>query len=93
MMDRNNLFVRINYRTESNNGNIKEEEMPKNTKIRNGQLNATKYLIGGGVYNRKGGTVIFNAKNLEEVKQVTEEKPLVKNAFMRYDVVVIPKTI
>lgn len=92
-MDRNNLFVRINYRTKDEYNNIEDIKSEHGTKIRNGELNATKYLIGGGVYNRKGGTVVFNAKNLEEVKQVTTEKPLIKDTLMRYDVVVIPKAI
>ena len=92
-MDRENLFVRINYRTENRNSDIDEVKNITNTKIRNGEVGSSKYLIGSGVYSRKGGTVVFKAKNLEEIKQVTAEKPLIKDAVIRYDVVIIPKTI
>lgn len=92
-MDNNNLFVTINYRTgDKLNKNIENIAAPR-TKIRNGEVNATKYLIGGGVYNKNGGTVVFKAKNLEEIKQVTSDYPLIKDAFMKYDVVIIPKTV
>ncbi len=90
-MESDNLFVRINYRTNEIES-FKNEER-NNTKIRNGEISSSKYLIGSGVYSRKGGTIVFKAKNLEEVKQVTEEKPLIKDALIRYDVVIIPKTI
>lgn len=91
-MDNNNLFVTINYKKDkfnmSNGDNISHR-----TTIRNGEVNSSKYLIGGGVYNKNGGTVVFKAKNLEEIKQITLERPLIKDAFMKYDVVIIPKTI
>lgn len=92
-MDNNNLFVTINYRAKDKLNIIKEDTDVRRTRIRNGEVNATKYLIGGGVYNKNGGTVVFKAKNLEEIKQVTSERPLVKDAFMKYDVVIIPKTV
>ncbi len=64
-----------------------------NTKVNNGDINSNKYLIGGGVYNRRGGIVVFTAKNLEEVKEVTKDKSLVKDVSFTYNVAVIPKSI
>lgn len=83
-----NLFVRINYK----NGKI-DKVLQSNTKVNNGNINSNKYLIGGGVYNRKGGIVVFTAKNLEEVKEVTKDKPLLKDVSFTYNVAVIPKGI
>lgn len=87
-MDEYNIFVRINYRDSEKN-----EGLVAKTRVNNGDVKSTKYLIGGGVYNRKGGTVIFTAKNLEEVKQVTKDSTLLKNLSMNYNVGVIPKGI
>lgn len=89
-MDKYNVFVRINYTSVESE---KEEVKPGGTRVNNGRVSGNKYLIGGGVYNRKGGTVIFSAKNLEEVKHVTVDKPLLKNASINYNVAFIPKGI
>ncbi|WP_035795760.1 hypothetical protein [Clostridium akagii] len=82
----NNIFVRISY----NNANV---DNLKSTKIRNGEINANKYLIAGGFYNKNGGSMVFKAKSLEEVRQITEGKPLIENANMRYDVVILPQNL
>jgi hypothetical protein len=82
----NNIFVRISY------NNVKGENF-KSTKIRNGEIKSNKYLIAGGFYNKNGGTMVFKAKSLEEVRQITERKPLIKNASMRYDVVILPQKV
>lgn len=87
-MDEYNLFVRINYKASEN-----DRIVSSNTRVNNGNVNSKKYLIGGGVLNRKGGTVIFTAKNLEEVKQITQNKSLLKNISMNYNVAVIPKGV
>lgn len=87
-MDEYNLFVRINYKASENDSVISS-----NTRVNNTKVNANKYLIGGGVLNRKGGTVVFTAKSLEEVKQLTDDKSLLKNISMNYNVAVIPKGI
>lgn len=87
-MDEYNIFVRINYSDLE-----KSQAAVGRTRVNNNEVKATKYLIGGGVYNRKGGTVIFTAKSLEEVKQVTKDGTLLKNLSMNYNVGVIPKGI
>lgn len=89
-MDKYNVFVRINYKSLESE---KEEIQPNRTRVNNGKVIGSKYLIGGGVYNRKGGTVVFSAKSLEEVKHVTVDKPLLKNASINYNVALIPKGI
>ncbi len=89
-MDKYNVFVRINYTSVEAE---KEEIKISGTRVNNGKVSGSKYLIGGGVYNRKGGTVVFSAKSLEEVKHVTVDKPLLKNASINYNVALIPKGI
>ncbi|MCT8977108.1 hypothetical protein N4T77_10880 [Clostridium sp. CX1] len=86
-MDNYNIFVRINYKT------AEREEAICRTRVNNGNIKSSRYLIGGGVYNRRGGTVIFTAKNLEEVQSITKERPLLKDLSMNYNVAVIPKEI
>lgn len=85
-MNEYNIYVRINYKTLGNG----EEVSVGRTRVNNGNVSSSRYLIGGGVYNRNGGSVIFTAKNLEEVKQVTVDKP---HMSMNYNVAVIPKGI
>ncbi|SMC27137.1 hypothetical protein SAMN02745134_03062 [Clostridium acidisoli DSM 12555] len=85
-MEKNNLFVRISY------NNIAQDGV-KSTKIRNSDIKANKYLIAGGFYNKNRGTLVFKAKDMEEVRQITEKNPLSKNLSMRYDVVILPKNV
>lgn len=85
-MDEYNLFVRINYKALENS----EKVAIGRTKVNNGKITSSRYLIGGGVYNRNGGSVIFTAKNIEEVKQITVNK---RDMSMNYNVAVIPKGI
>ncbi|MCH5138218.1 hypothetical protein JMF89_13535 [Clostridiaceae bacterium UIB06] len=85
-MDEYNIFVRINYNTMEN----REKVTVGRTKVNNGKVSSSRYLIGGGVYNKNGGSVVFTAKSLEEIKQITINKP---DMSMNYNVAVIPKGI
>ncbi|PJI07913.1 MULTISPECIES: hypothetical protein [Clostridium] len=97
-MDKNNIFLRISYSAEE----IKDmcdnqfavDIKNKKTRIRNHKSESKKYLIAGGVYNRKGGTVFFSVKNMNDIGKVTTtDKPFVKNCFMKYDVYIIPESL
>ena len=57
-MNEYNLYVKINYKTLGNG----EEVAVGRTRVNNGKVSSSRYLIGGGVYNRNGGSVIFTAK-------------------------------
>lgn len=98
-MDSNNIFVRISYRTkdkENSQLNRVEDNIPveTKTKVRNCPINSNKYMICGGIYNRKGGTIFFSAKNLKEVSEVTEGKrAFVKDSLIKYDVFIVPKAL
>lgn len=88
-MDKYNIFISINYKDKKS----ENKQLINRTRVNNNAINSSRYLIGGGFYNRKGGTVIFTAKSLEEVKQITIDKPLLKNIDMKYNVAVIPKKV
>jgi hypothetical protein len=85
-MDEYNIFVRINYNAMEN----REKVAVGRTKVNNGKISSSRYLIGGGVYNKNGGSVVFTAKSLEEIKQITVNK---RDMSMNYNVAVIPKGI
>jgi hypothetical protein len=88
-MSNYNIFVSINYKGD------KSEELYKKTKVNNFNINSNKYLIGGGIYNsKKGGKIVFTAKTLQEINQITKKKPLLKdNIPMKYSIAFIPKKI
>lgn len=86
-MDKYNLFVRINYRA----NNI--EQVKNNTRINNIKTTSSKYLIGSGILNKNGGNVIFTARTLNEVQQITMNNNFLKDSTMSYKVAMIPKEI
>ncbi|MFL0251976.1 hypothetical protein ACJDT4_16270 [Clostridium neuense] len=93
-MDENNIFVRLSYKCKDENKNSEVEKKGLKTKIRNSSIPSQKYMIGGGVYNRKGGTIFFAAKNLKEVNEVTKNKDaFVKNSLVKYHIFIVPKTL
>lgn len=93
-MDENNIFVRISYKCKDESKNNEPEKSELKTKVRNCNISSQKYMIGGGVYNRKGGTVFFAAKNLKEANDVTQNKnSFVKNSLVKYDIFIVPKTL
>lgn len=85
-MNEYNLYVKINYKTIENT----EKVAVGGTKVNNGKISSSRYLIGGGVYNKNGGSVIFTAKSLEEIKQITANK---RDMSMNYNVAMIPKGV
>lgn len=93
-MDENNIFVRLSYKCKDGNENNKYPKDELKTKVRNCNISSQKYMIGGGVYNRKGGTVFFAAKNLKEANEVTQSKnSFVKNSLVKYHIFIVPKTL
>ncbi|WP_446899123.1 hypothetical protein ACSVC9_04290 [Clostridium sp. LBM24168] len=80
-----NLFVNINYNDHSK---IRKKN---NVKVNNISINSGKYIIGSGIINKRGGSIIYTAKNMEEVRQVTRNKVLFKNSPMNYRIAFIPK--
>ncbi|AAK78419.1 hypothetical protein BJV85_003578 [Clostridium acetobutylicum] len=98
-MDKNNIFLRISYTSEElkqicNNELEKNNKSNEKTTIRNHRNKSQKYLIGGGVYNRKGGTIFFSLRDMSDIEKITNnDKPFVKDCSMKYDVFIVPKSL
>lgn len=71
----NNLYICINYKAR---GEIKGEDY--NLSIKKEAINTSnKYLIGGGVYHRNGGKLVYKARNMKEAREFAE-----KNVFNKH---------
>ncbi|MCH3963243.1 MAG: hypothetical protein LKE46_03135 [Clostridium sp.] len=82
-----NLFVSINY----NDGS---RIVSKNSlKVNNANVNSGKYIVGSGIINKRRGSIIYTAKTMNEVKQVTENTGLSKNIPIKYKIAFIPKEL
>lgn len=93
-MDENNIFVRISYKCNDENKNNELQKNNLKTRVRNYSTSSQKYMIGGGIYNRKGGTVFFAAKDLKEANDMTQSKnSFVKNSLVNYHIFIVPKTL
>lgn len=87
-MDKYNIFVVINY-NDSNKGKYRVK-----TKVNNKRIISRKYLVGGGIYNKKaGGIMFFTSKDLAEIQKVTYKKTFMKNINFNYNVAAIPDSI
>lgn len=65
------IFVKINYKLdEESKKTIREKN------VKNKEMSLSKYLWCGGTYNKNGGTLIFQANNLEEAQRIISENPL-----------------
>ncbi|AZR73454.1 hypothetical protein BBF96_08700 [Anoxybacter fermentans] len=89
------LFVRIDYRIEGTEfGPTDFDDHINYIK----DIASERYCIGGGFCNKDGGMIIFEAKNLEEAKQIADNDPLMKRNLYKYelfewDLVVLSKEI
>ncbi|MDP4145297.1 MAG: hypothetical protein Q8936_12575 [Bacillota bacterium] len=89
---RDNLFVRINFKAEDSNDTNDSNDKTgySGAHINHTDIKATKYLIGGGFYNKNSGSIVFKARDLNEVNQITNNNPLIKNKKYKYDLVILP---
>jgi uncharacterized protein len=76
-MEKNNLFIRINYKAEGNYSELVRDEELKNYT----NNNPNKYLICRGVCNKNGGTIIFKARDFKEAEEMLNNNPLTKSAI------------
>lgn len=83
MDDVNQLFIRINYKTEGASPDGRKGKINQVQYI--AHQNASKYLIGGGFINKNRGSIILKAKNLEEAKELANHNKLIKNDLYNYD--------
>lgn len=76
------LFVRIDYK--NSNSNFKSKDFEEHVQYLK-TIASERYLIGGGFNNTKGGMVIFEAKDINEAKKITEKDPLIQKDFYRFE--------
>ncbi|WP_125154335.1 hypothetical protein [Clostridium rectalis] len=72
----NKLFIKIYYNAEGKNLN----EI------------TSKYLIGGGFYNKEGGHFTFKARDLSEAKDIARDISC-KNALKNLNFLLLPDNI
>lgn len=83
MTKREGLFVKINY---NNNGGMNSSRVKDDRTVKNNNINATKYLLCGGVFNKNGNTMIFQARNMHEAEQIVHNNPFVKSQVYSYEI-------
>ena len=81
----NNLFVKLDYKMEGNNSDSKFNGAHFN--YTNKDKSASKYLVAGGFYNKKRGTIVYAARNLEEAQQFAKNNSLIKKEDYKYEIV------
>lgn len=77
------LFVRIDYR--NNNKKFETNDFDDHIDYLE-KIAAERFFIGGGFENKKGGMIIFKAKNLKEAKKIAKKDPLIKKALYTYKI-------
>ncbi|WP_163238228.1 hypothetical protein [Clostridium sporogenes] len=79
--DSYNLFVKINYKS----GDDKILSKIK-THLTNKVL-GERYLIGGGILNKKGSTLILKINSIEDIRQISSERNI------SYKLLAVPKIL
>jgi uncharacterized protein len=83
MRKREGLFVKINY---NNNGRTYENKSKSNKMSRSGDSNVKKYLLCAGVFNKNGGTMIFQASSMDEAEQIIQNNPFCGSPIYTYEI-------
>lgn len=95
-MRENSLLVRINYGIE--NSETYDENLRYKAHIAKGNKNEGKYMICGGIYNKKGGMIIYEAKDVKEARELEKNNIMVNDIGRKYkqikkDVISIPSQL
>ncbi|MCY6485265.1 hypothetical protein OW763_13035 [Clostridium aestuarii] len=91
MNNNSNLFIRVNYFIDRNN--LKEKSTNKAYIRKTDNKGKAKYLIGGGYFNKNGGSFIFKAKDLKEANLIAENNIFVKNRSYKYELIILDEKI
>lgn len=82
MSSSDNLFIKIDYNNSNSNFSSNYSGAHINC---NNKINSTRYLIGGGIYNKNKGNFIFKVKDLEEANAIVNNNFLTKNNEVKYN--------
>ena len=74
----NKLFIKIYY-------NVNGQDIRETTEN-------TRYLIGGGFYNKEGGHFTFKARSLKEARDIANDISY-KNVFRNLNFLLLPDNI
>lgn len=76
------LFVRFDHKVEENKSDLNDfnDHIDYLSKVA-----SERYFIGGGFSNTPGGMIIYEAKDLEEAKEIADKDPLIKRNLYRYE--------
>ncbi len=77
------LYVRIDYKIEEKE--LTQQDFQDHLDY---VINTAKerYLLGGGFSNTDGGMIIFEAKNLDEAKEIANNDPIIQRGIYACDV-------
>ncbi len=82
MKKNDKLFVRIDHMNpDSDSTSADFEEHSGYVRA----LSAERYLIAGGFRNAKGGMIVFEAKDIDEAKTITEKDPFIMKKLFSYE--------
>ena len=81
-MNNDNLLVKINYVAKDSDECINHAGVHINNST---NINSSKYLIAGGIYNKNRGALIFNARNIEEANQIIDNNKLINNGKYTFE--------
>lgn len=81
MTKRAGLFVKINYNNKGIVGNNNSS-----TPSKGNDMSVKKYLLCAGVFNKNGGTMIFQAKDMDEAEQIVHNNPFTGSAIYNYEI-------
>ncbi len=84
-MDRN-LIVRVIYSLDEKNGDVVSN---KAHIINFNNEQTPRYSIGGGYFNKYGGSFTFKARNMEEAKYIANNNLFIKNKPFKYEMLIM----
>jgi len=85
-----NFFVKVNYSIEGKEA----EGKCTGAHIKRANLNGTdKYLIGGGYFNKNGGSIVFKARDLKEAREIANNNIFIKNKIYSYELIILDSNI
>jgi uncharacterized protein len=83
MTKKSGLFVKINYK---NDGGRKAVGVTGSAAAKKDDLQVGKYFLCGGTYNKNGGTIIFQARDMEEANHIINNNPFSKYSMYGYEI-------
>lgn len=78
---RTNVIVRINYKVDEDMKKFRKEN--KNSYL---ELDSSKYLLWGGTYKKRCGSLIVEANTYEDAKKLAYNNPFMGSSYYSYEI-------